>query len=186
MIFEIVEILSTIVYYIFLFLPIIKYMAATFFLILGIRMIPTNLRVKNNFQENKKKRYSNLPVAIVFIIFAFGIYFDFILIYISYIAELLPPGLCFDILYLNNIVEFRNMVIPFTPEWNSLSKEIQFALIIIGLISMIEFTIFFFGFSLIIIRGHNGIKEGSAMIFESVLILFLVGISPGVTLMLIC
>lgn len=183
------NIFQAILNFIFILLPYLKFLVATIILILGIRMMPTSFKFrrdnKMDFQKNGKKRYTNIYAAIVFIILAFGIYFNFLSILIWNLVEPLPGGLLFTLLSLNDFAVFQNIIIPFTPEWDSLSLVIQFGLIIMMLISLVEFTLFIYGCSLIVIRGYNGTKEGSILIFKSGVVLFLVGISPGIILLLI-
>ena len=174
------------------FLPYVKYIVGTILLILGILMFLTKAKYRNEnsmyYQayENQKKsiRPTKFIGAIVCIILALGFYFDFLLVIIYSITKLEPPMLFFTIISMVDIVEIPAMVLPLTPVWYSLTHLEQLILLMIGIVSMAGFLLFICGTILILGQGFHGKHNGIKLVVPSIIILFMLGISPGISLLI--
>ncbi len=92
--------------------------------------------------------------------------------------------LIFNVISMNDIVELHAMVMPLTPEWSNLTQIEQIILLLIGIISMVGFFLFIYGATLIIGQGFYGKHKGIKIIITSVIIFFILGVSPGISLLI--
>jgi len=77
------------------------------------------------------------------------------------------------------------MVIPLTPKWSNLTQIEQMVLLIIGIVSMLGFFSFIYGIILITGQGFYNRHKGVKITVTSVIILFIFGVSPGISLLII-
>ena len=167
------------------FLPCVKYIVGTLFLIFGILMFLTKNKHWNGnntyFQENNKnlKRSTKFVSAIACIKIALGFYLNFLLLIIYFLSELEPPMLIFNIISMINIVELYTMVMPLTPEWSNLTQIEQMILLLIGIVSMAGFFSFIYGTILITGQGFYNRHKGVKITVTSIATLFILGVSPG-------
>lgn len=174
------------------FLPYVKYIVGMIFLIFGILMFLNKDKHwnKNNDHFQVKDNYKNLkrPIklisAIICVIIALGFYFNILLLIVYFLSRLEPPMLIFNIISMNDIVELHAMVMPLTPEWSNLTQIEQIILLLIGIISMVGFFLFIYGAMLIIGQGFYGKHKGIKIIIISVIIFFILGVSPGISLLI--
>ena len=173
------------------FLPCVKYIVGTLLLMFGILMFLTkNKHWRGNntyFQENNKnlKRPTKFVSAIACIIIALGFYLNFFLLIIYNLSKLEPPMLIFNIISMIDIVELHAMVIPLTPKWSNLTQIEQMILLLIGIVSMAGFFSFIYGTILITGQGFYNRHKGVKITGTSIIILFILGVSPGISLLII-
>lgn len=175
------------------FLPYMKYIIGTIFLIFGIFMLFTKSKKRrqwtlyfesNEMKEKSNKKMKKITASVLLIIFALGFYFNFLLDIIYSITKLEPPMLIFTIISMIDIVELPTMIFPLTPEWNSLTQIEQLILLMIGIVSIVGFLSFIYGTILILGRGFNGKHIGIKLIVSSIIIFFISGLSPGISLLI--
>ncbi len=74
---------------------------------------------------------------------------------------------------------------PLTPEWTNLTQIEQMILLSIGIFSMAGFFSFIYGTILITGQSFYNRHKGIKIIVISVIILFILGVSPGISLLII-
>lgn len=187
--FKIDEFLTAIINILINFYGYAKYLFATIFLVIGILIFYKKFYLRNRIKKYKTENYHVLVpeviVAFVYIIVAFGLYFNFIIALILNLAELAPPPMIFDILSLFDFFDLSNMISPTSQEWGYLTIYEQISILIIGTISLFGFLTLIFGILIFIDKDLWGKKSGFKWIISGFFIVFILGVSPGCSLLLI-
>lgn len=176
------DVLNNFIQLTFSLIPWIKYIVATIFLLFGILMFTR--RYSHEQVDFQAKPIANLIAAVIFFLFAFGFYFDFLIVFLHWIAQIEPPMLIFNIFSSIDGSNVYQMVTPFSTEWNSLNQFEQLTLVLIGLGSMAVLFAFIFGSFLVVSQGFYGKHKGTKILITCVILFFFVGFSPGITLLI--
>ena len=166
-----------------------KYLFATIFLVIGILIFYKKFYLRNRIKKFKDYNYHVLVpeviVALVYIVVAFGLYFNFIIALILNLAELAPPPMIFDILSLFDFFDLSNMIFPQSQEWEYLTIYEQLSILIIGTFSLTGFLTLLFGILIFIDKDLKGKKSGFKWIILGFFKVLILGVSPGFSLLLI-
>lgn len=172
-----------------LVMPCIKNLFATIFLIMGILLIykiffkrRKNVKIKTGYYQPV---IPETLLGIFYIILAWGLYFDFILILIISIAEFSPPPLIFYIIDSLELTDFADLFIPLTSEWQNLNNLQLLSMLIIGTISIIGFISLSYGILVFVNKDLKGKKYSLGSIIGGFAIILFLGLSPGASLLLI-
>jgi len=170
-------------------LPYMKNIFATIFLIMGILLIykiffkrRKNVKIKTGYYQ---PIIPETLLGIFYIILAWGLYFDFILILIINIAELAPPPLIFYIIDSLGLTGFADIFVPLTSEWQNLNNLQLLGMLFIGTISILGFILLIFGILVFINKDLKGKKNSFGSIIGGFAIILILGLSPGASLLLI-
>lgn len=170
-------------------LPYMKNIFATIFLIMGILLIykiffkrRKNVKIKTGYYQ---PIIPETLLGIFYIILAWGLYFDFILILIINITELAPPPLIFYIIDSLGLTGFADIFVPLTSEWQNLNNLQLLGMLFIGTISILGFILLIFGILVFINKDLKGKKNSFGLIIGGFAIILILGLSPGASLLLI-
>jgi len=187
--FKIDDVLMAIINILITFYGYAKYLFATIFLVIGILIFYKKFYLRNRIKKYKTENYHvivpEVIVAIIYIIVAFGLYFNFILALILNLAEFAPPPMIFEFLSLFDFFDLSYMISPTSQEWGYLTINEQLIILLIGTFSLFGFLTLIFGILIFIDKDLWGKKSGFKWIISGFFIVFILGVSPGVSLLLI-
>ncbi len=170
-------------------LPYMKNIFATIFLIMGILLIykiffkrRKNVKIKTGYYQ---PIIPETLLGIFYIILAWGLYFDFILMLIINISELAPPPLIFYIIESLGYSGFADIFVPLTSEWQNLNNLQLLGMLFIGTISILGFILLIYGILVFINKDLKGKKNSFGSIIGGFAIILILGLSPGASLLLI-